>query len=584
MKLQYLAFYLLIFLCHATLSIANTILVGPSETHTSVQSAAAVVQPGDTIMVLGGTYQQQEFLTNLQGTAGNWIVLLAQPGQTVIYQGGSEGWHITDGAYLKIVGFIFEQQTANGVNIDDGGTYQTPSHDIIIENCTFRNMAGTGNNDLLKLSGLDNFEIKTCIFLNGASGGSGIDMVGCHHGLIAGCNFENMGSNCIQAKGGTQFITIERNYFKNGGHRSVNLGGSTGLQYFRPIDATFEAADLNVHSNIFIGSTAPIAYVGCVRVVVSNNTIYLPGNWVFRILQETVDPIRFVPCGQNTFANNIVYRDNGLSTDVNIGPNTDPGSFTVSNNLWYNVDNLNWPGPGNLPVSDPNQIVEDPQFSDPANENFSIGSGSPAATSGNSSFAPSLDYAGSTFKDPPSRGAFQAEGSLAVDILSMSGEVINYQAKILWTTTNEIDQDFYEIQRSVDGMYFVPIGKVKANNLIPAQTYSFWDRDPPSGVNYYRIKAWDVDGQVAWQKVISLTVFRTKIWYAQETKLLKISIPASEYLTDNIQIVSVNGRQVFTNNILPQEYEINLARLSPGIYFVLINNRLNPEIHKIVVR
>ncbi|MBK9982774.1 MAG: hypothetical protein IPP15_10180 [Saprospiraceae bacterium] len=67
------------------------------------------------------------------------------------------------------------------------GTYATPAHHIKFENCTFRNIDATGNNDLLKLSGLDSFEIRHCVFLNGADGGSGMDMVGCHDGLIKNC-------------------------------------------------------------------------------------------------------------------------------------------------------------------------------------------------------------------------------------------------------------------------------------------------------------------------------------------------------------------------------------------------------------
>jgi len=58
----------------------------------------------------------------------------------------------------------------------------------------------SGNNDLLKLSGLDYFEIRNCEFRNGAEGGSGIDMVSCHHGIIQGNHFENLGSNSIQCK------------------------------------------------------------------------------------------------------------------------------------------------------------------------------------------------------------------------------------------------------------------------------------------------------------------------------------------------------------------------------------------------
>ena len=245
-----------------------------------------------------------------------------------IVQGGSNAVQLSDPAYLHLEGFVFQQQTGNGFNTDDGGSYDTPAHHLRFVQCTFRDMAASGNNDLLKLSGLDHFEIRQCTFLNGAAGGSGVDMVGCHYGVIAGNFFENMGSNAIQCKGGTEYIRIEGNWFENAGQRTLNLGGSTGLAFFRPDTAHFEAANLQVYANVFIGSWAPIAYVGSVYVEVANNTFYKPQNWVVRILQETVDPERFVECGDNTFVNNIIYLGNSISTETNIGPNTRPDIMT----------------------------------------------------------------------------------------------------------------------------------------------------------------------------------------------------------------------------------------------------------------
>jgi hypothetical protein len=289
---------------------------------------------------------------------------------------------MTDAAYILIRGIIFQQQTGNGFNVDDGGSYSTPSHHIVFESCTFRDMQATGNNDLLKMSGVDFFEIKNCTFLNGSAGGSGIDMVGCHEGLISGNRFENQGSNSIQVKGGSKNIRIETNFFKNGGQRTLNLGGSTNLQLFRPIDARYEAAGLTVYSNIFIGSDAPIAFVGCVETEVTNNTIYLPQKWVIRILQETVDTSRFYPCGNNSFTNNIIYHDSRVSSDCNVGPNTNPKSFNFSNNLWYHSQNPAWAGP-DLPVTDVHCIIgKDPLFNDVDSGDFTLKQLSPAAGKG----------------------------------------------------------------------------------------------------------------------------------------------------------------------------------------------------------
>lgn len=401
----------LLYLFTHTFILAQSLHVGPGQPYSNLSAAADDAAPGDSIIIHQGTYGGGIFINELQGAPGEKIVITTAPGAEVIFEGGTNAWQFTDAAYLHIQGLIFQHQTGNGLNFDDGGSYETPAHHVIFENCVFRDMDASGNNDLLKLSGLDDFEIRNCTFINGAQGGSGIDLVGCHNGIITGNHFENLGSNSIQAKGGTSEILIEKNLFKNGGARAVNLGGSTGLQFFRPIDAPYESAHLKVYSNIFIGSQAPVAYVGTVNTEVVNNTIYLPEKWVLRILQETVDPSRFAPCGQNSFINNIIYMDDRVSVECNIGPNTAPETFTFSNNLWYQSDNTNWDGP-ELPTEDTDQIInEDPEFVSAASEDFDLLTVSPAIGQGLDVDQPSLDYSGEPFASFRSIGAH--EGGVA---------------------------------------------------------------------------------------------------------------------------------------------------------------------------
>lgn len=393
---------------------AQIIHIGSGYEFSNVAEAAPTAGPGDTLLIHEGTYAGGQFIYDLQGTNDQWITLKNAPGETVIFQGSTEAFHFIDPAYVRVSGLIFEQQTGNGVNCDDGGDYETPARHMLFDNCIFRNMNASGNNDLLKLSGLDSFEVRNCQFINGASGGSGVDMVGCHYGTFTDNYFENMGSNSFQVKGGSAHIRIERNFFRNGGQRTLNLGGSTGLAFFRPDTAHYEAANIQVYSNIIVGSWAAVAYVGSVNVEVVNNTIYLPENWVIRILQETVDPERFLECGDNSFINNLVYLNNGLSTETNIGPNTRPETFTFSNNLWYNEDNTSWSGP-NIPVTDENMILnQNPGLENPAEDLFSITGSSPAAGEGLFLGMPQQDYLEAGFANPPSIGAIEANPVNAV--------------------------------------------------------------------------------------------------------------------------------------------------------------------------
>ncbi|MBK8749827.1 MAG: right-handed parallel beta-helix repeat-containing protein [Saprospiraceae bacterium] len=452
--MKFLFSLILALLFSASLS-AITLHVGPGQPYNSLSDAAQDALPGDTILFHSGTYPGGEFVNELQGTNTQWIYIRAESASSVVIQGGTNSWQLSDAAYLKIEGFVFEQQTGNGFNMDDGGSYDTPSHHITFERCIFRDINASGNNDLLKMSGVNDFLINHCDFINGSAGGSGVDMVGCHRGIIEQNLFENLGSNAIQAKGGTQYLTIQRNFFKNCGQRSLNLGGSTGLEFFRPIDATFEAADIQVFSNIFIGSVAPIAFVGCVRVEVINNTIVSPEKWVMRILQETVDPDRFELCGNNSFRNNIIYKSNAVSTDCNIGPNTAPETFLMSNNLWYNYENTGNSAPNAIPVTDENNIIgSNPEFANVVLEAFTLLENSPAIATGFNSMLPVIDYYGVNYAGLRSIGASEGKPDL-----SKANRIINdiglkafpnpFQDEIMITWdgdySNKLDFDIIDI-------------------------------------------------------------------------------------------------------------------------------------------
>ncbi len=398
-----------VILCLQTLTGQN-ITVGAGGDFTTLAAAESSIDPGDTVFILNGTYSNgTQFLEDRNGTPTQPIVIMAENEHGAIFQGGSEAIHLVNCSHLEIWGLVITGQSGNGINIDDGGDYSTPTHHITIANCEFRDMNSSGNSDFLKLSGLDSFWIHDCTFTNGGAGGSGIDMVGCHHGTIEDNIIEDAGVTGIQAKGGTQHILIRRNILKDMSQRALNLGGSTGLEFFRPplseVQDSFEAADLEVYSNVFIGNHAPIAYVGCVRVKVYNNTLFKPANWAMRILQETTEP-GFLTCSDNEFKNNIVYLTRDL-TEVNIGPNTAPETFDFSNNLWFNEQsNGSWsPNLQSIPIQ--NQIIDDPAFQDTSNADFSIPPTSPCVSAGISVVEPMTDFAEIFYHDPPSIGAFE---------------------------------------------------------------------------------------------------------------------------------------------------------------------------------
>ena len=387
---------------------ADVLEVGAGCRFPSLQAAAPCAAPGDTIMIREGVYPGDQRIVNLQGTATRQIYILSPPDETVIFRGGQDGWHMTAVAYLFISGFTFTEQAHNGLRIDDGETERRLSHHIVLENCIWQNVQPLENNDLLKLAGVDDVTVRNCRFYNNFSNvGSGLDMVGCHDATIERSYFENMTANAIQVKGGSQHILIRQNFFRDCGRRTLNLGGTTGLIYFRPANANFAVRDVKVYANIIVGSEAAVAFAGCVDADVANNTIYQPEIWVIRILQANIGDPRFIPCSDNTFRNNIVYGTVALRTECNVGSDTNPETFRFANNLWCFPNREGWAGP-ELPSAESNGIIQqDPLFFAPLYDDFSLLAGSPAIGGGAENSGPVTDFWGRLYAAKPSIGAIE---------------------------------------------------------------------------------------------------------------------------------------------------------------------------------
>lgn len=380
--------------------------------------AAAGIRSGDAIRLLPGTHPPGTHLADLSGTAEHPIWIGGLPGQPrPVIAGGNQALHLARVRHVVVENLEVHGAAQNGINCDDGGARADPdaTRHVVFRNLAFRDIGSGGNQDALKLSGVDDYCVLDCAFARTSAGGSGIDHVGCHHGLIARCEFREMGGNAIQCKGGSEDIEIRSNRFFEGGERGINIGGSTGFDFFRPpLSVTApnaEARNIRVRANLFIGGEAPVAFVGSVDSLVANNTFITPHRWVLRILQETTSEGRytFLRCGDNRFVNNLVWFDRaGLSAFVNIGPHTLPATHSFAHNLWYAFDQPSRSRP-NLPATETDGLYRsDPRFVNAAAGDYRLTADSPAAGAAAPDAAPPADLLGRGYASPPSIGAIEA--------------------------------------------------------------------------------------------------------------------------------------------------------------------------------
>jgi hypothetical protein len=321
---------LFIFLIPA--SAADLTVSSPEE----LRAALAKLADGDTLRIAPGEYPGGH---HVSGVAKLTITAL-DPAKPPVFVGGGNAWQFSRCPGLTVTHLHVRGQTANGINLDDGGDRENPVEGITLAHLEIREVGPQGNHDGIKGSGLAGLTIRDCLIEGW--GGQGIDLVGCHRSLITGCRFvgkEGFSASAgVQFKGGCSEITVEKCQFLNAGERPLNLGGSTGLDYFRPPGAKHEAAKLVARGNVIEGGLCAAAFVGVDGAEFSDNTILFPKRWIFRMLQETTEP-GFVPCRNvRVTGNRIVFRRSEIRSDVNVGSGTEPGTLVFEGNHWFAED------------------------------------------------------------------------------------------------------------------------------------------------------------------------------------------------------------------------------------------------------
>lgn len=345
----------------------------------SLVQAMTRARPGDVIRLAAGNYGQVH-VEEISGTAEQPVIIeSADPRKPAVLGGGSAGMHLVRPAHVVLRNLVVRKCTDNGINIDDGGRRDGSAHHVRLENIRVEEIGPRGNHDGIKLSGLDDFEVINCTVT--AWGSSGIDMVGCHDGLISGCTFRGREgfeqANGVQIKGGCRHVYVRDCLFVDAGNRGVNLGGSTGDPYFRPPlekmeKPLYEARDCVVENNRFIGGDSAVAFVTQENCVARFNTVYRPRRWAFRILQETREA-RFVKSRKGTIENNVVvWRTGDMYTCANVGEGTDAASFVFKGNVWF-CENRPSASKADLPAKETGgRIGVDPRLKDPAREDLAI--------------------------------------------------------------------------------------------------------------------------------------------------------------------------------------------------------------------
>lgn len=165
-------------------------------------------------------------------------------------------------------------------------------------------------------------------------------------------------------------------------------------------------------------------------------------------------------------------------------------------------------------------------------------------------------------------------------------ELIDFSAKktdksdiqVTWKTATEINNDYFLLERSSDGERFEEIAKIKGQGTIYTNySYQFLDNAPINGINYYRLKQVDLDGQFAYSEIISEKIgSQTTISVRPNLVKNEMTVELDEISKTDIllEIYDLQGRLVLTNQIEQGATAINLEliELPQGTYVLKAND------------
>ncbi len=166
-----------------------------------------------------------------------------------------------------------------------------------------------------------------------------------------------------------------------------------------------------------------------------------------------------------------------------------------------------------------------------------------------------------------------SDGPLPITLTYFRGEISNGTAALTWQTATETENDFFEIEKSIDGKEFNMIGLVQGNGTKHSPTeYIYYDTENNNGKTHYRFKQVDFDGNFIYSPIVIIE-FREKAGrisvYPNPVKdVLSIHFEDSNILGAQITIHDNMGRLLLNESNLIEHGKIilNLGRLPAGSY------------------
>jgi hypothetical protein len=189
------------------------------------------------------------------------------------------------------------------------------------------------------------------------------------------------------------------------------------------------------------------------------------------------------------------------------------------------------------------------------------------------------------------KNVFGSNGPLPVVFVDFNAVYKQDHSNLIsWVTSKEINVAHYEVLHSLDGINFTSITSINAGGSAGNSTYSYADKYPPSGWNYYKIAAVDKHAAVSQSPVFRVldpgnNLFNAKV--ISQSAQLVLQIQNNKTQTLNWEIISSTGISLSKGSrnlaVGSLSIAINTGNFSAGIYFVkLFTQSGGQQVHSFI--
>lgn len=180
------------------------------------------------------------------------------------------------------------------------------------------------------------------------------------------------------------------------------------------------------------------------------------------------------------------------------------------------------------------------------------------------------------------------ETALPIELLFFEGDANKENVGLTWATATEENFDYFEIERASQGTSFEFVGEVEGNgDSFSRIEYDFTDDNPEIGLNYYRLKAIDLDGSSEYSDILLVKfTSNVKLIVSPNPTLGEISVKTSIPSTSSLvyEITNQYGVVVKSGVLSDFNTQIDLEGLTKGIYIIRLVDLPSVKAYRILLK